>query len=345
MPRADKTTDKADFEADILSQLGEEIGGEKEEEDIEDETEESEEDDEEGEESDDDEEDEEEPEESDEEEPEIKVKSDKRGNLIDPKTGKIIAPAGAARRFYEDSVNAKKQLAGLRQQVQQRDNLLHQARDALVSLQGQVDGVNARSDLATELGLNAEEQAEFLHLASQFKDNNKAVDAIRYLLTKAVQRGIDIKSLGAGTAAFDPSVIVNDLSKKVEASLKPIKDRFAESEKQQEQRKAAEKEIQQFVLRNPDAQSQLPVIGEILKNPRFSHLGLDGAWLMLQNYLLRRESNRRQQSRTPVGRPAGGRARPGVEPSGGHIDDSPVSVDMEFRDILKGVIRDYGDIE
>ena len=64
---------------------------------------------------------------------------------------------------------------------------------------------------------------------------------------------------------------------------------------------------------------------------------------MLQNYLLRKNI-RDGQSRGPVGDPRPfGRARPGVNSnSEGAIDDSPVSVEQSFRDIVKGVIADYG---
>jgi len=334
-------------EDDILNILGETPEGEEEEIESGEEEEESESEEAEEEEGDDDGEaeegEEEEGEEEGEREVEVKVKADKRGNLINPKTGKIVAPAGVARRFYEDAVDAKKQVAALSRSVQQRDSLLHQARDAIISMQAQLTGVNSRDDVGKTLGLSPDEQVEFLHLGAQFKDNGKALDALRYLLTKAVQRGIDIKPLGAGGAAFDPSVIVNDMTKKIEASLKPMNDRFQESEKQEQTRKAVQQEIQNFTLRNPEAEQYLPVIGEILKNPRFSHLGLEGAWLTLQNHLLRKNLTARQ-SRRPVGRPAG-RARAGVPNDGGHIDDSPASVDMEFKDILKSVIRDYGDVE
>jgi len=340
-PRQGDVTKEA--EDDILNILGENGDDDDKEEITEDDLDEEESEEGEEEESED-EEGEEEGEEDDEGGIEVKVKADKRGNLIDPKTGKIVAPAGAARRFYEDAVNAKKSLSNLQRDIQQRDGLLHQARDAIVSLQGQLNGVNSRDDVGKSLGLSPDEQVEFLHLAAQFKDNGKALDALRYLLTRAVQRGIDIKPLGAGGAAFDPSVIVTDMTKKIEASLKPLNDRFAESEKQQQTRKAVEQEIQTFTLRNPQAQQYLPVIGQILKNPRFSHLNLEGAWLLLQNHLLRKNITERQQSRRPVGRPAG-RARAGVPADGGRIDDSPASVDLEFKDILKSVIRDYGDIE
>ena len=221
-----------------------------------------------------------------------------------------------------------------------------QARDAILTLNARIEASEKLSDLPKQLGLTPQDQAEFMALAAQFKDNNKAIDAIRYLLTKAAQRGIDIKSLGAGSNGFDPSVIVNDLTRKIESSLKPIQDRFTQSEQQEQQLKQIRQEVSNFTQANPDAQQHLPVLGKILENPRFSHLGLDGAWLMLQNYLLRKNI-RDGQSRRPVGDPRpSGRARPGVNSnSEGAIDDSPVSVEQSFRDIVKGVIADYGEPE
>jgi hypothetical protein len=276
-----------------------------------------------------------------------KVRPDKKGNLVDPKTGKIVATAGAARRFYEDLVNSKKQVSALQNEVRRRDGLMSQAREAIISLNAKVEAVDKLNNLPKQLGLTPQDQAEFMAIAAQFKDNHKALDAIRYLLTKAAQRGIDIKSLGVGSNGFDPSVIVNDLTRKIETSLKPIQDRFTQSEQQEQQLNQIRNEVATFTNANPESQQYLPVLGKILENPQFSHLGLDGAWLMLQNYLLRK--NMRGQSRRPAGvdsaRPSG-RSRPGVQSSGvGAIDDSPVSVEQSFRDIVKGVIADYGDPE
>lgn len=277
-----------------------------------------------------------------------KLQADKRGNLVDPRTGKIVAPAGAARRFYEDLQREKVRSGRFYQDIQRRDGVMRQAAEAMKQLHGKVTELEKGNALSQQLGLDQNETVEALNFMSKFKNNATALDALKFILTKAVQRGIDIKPLGAGAGAFDPTVIAQSVEQQIQNALKPIQDRQQGEAEQEKIRREVQQEIQGFVTNNPEARKFLPVLGRIVSHPEYQGISLDHAWVMLQNYLLRKQAERGQsfnERRTERrGRPMGA-SHPGASRSGREsrqIDDSPVSVDTDFKDIVKGVMNDYG---
>ena len=346
----------ASLEKDILSQMGEddddlvEIGHDDEEEssetiESEDEGETLEADSEEGDEEESSEGEEDDSGESD-DRTDFKLKSDKRGNLVDPRTGKIAAKAGTERRLFEKARGFETKLRAAAVRINEQNNLMAQARDTIMAMNSRIETLEKSQGSATgaELGLSPEEQIEYLQLGSRFKNDATALDAAKYMLTKLAQRGINIQSLGANQGALDVGALTDTITKRIESTLGPIKQRTDQEEARDRLEKEVTNDIRNFVSSNPTAKPFLPVLGKILAQPQFKHLGLDGAWQKLQNHLLR--EHLRKQSRRPAPRPSG-RSRPGADRSGGteEIDDSPMSADTEFKDIVKSVLNDYGPID
>lgn len=265
-----------------------------------------------------------------------KVSADKKGNLVDEK-GKIIAPAGPARRFYEDKVKAERGLANAGQMITHQRTVMAQAGQAIQYMKDQLTHIQSTQDLPKQLGLNNDEYVEFLQLGAKFKTD--PVNAVKYLLTRAAQRGIKLDELGAG-GGIDLSVITNDITKQIDQRLAPITNRFKEGEtveRQQQQERMGLLELQSQGV----PEEYLKVVYAMGQQAEFRGANPSERWLRLQNYLLRQ----RQQSpngKNPNRARLSGQQRPGAERRGNVIDDSPVDADVDFKDIVKAVIADHG---
>lgn len=275
----------------------------------------------------------------------IRVKPDKKGNLVDPRTGKIIAPAGPARRFYERMVNSERRLGQMQIAENKRLGMMQEATHIIKHMQGQLDALNKQETIGKQLGLSPEEQTEFLQLAAKFKDNNTALDTVKYLLTKAAQRGIDIKSLGV-TGAFDIKALTDEIAKKFE----PLTQTVQQQQNFQKAQNEVRTEIRNFLTTYPDAKDFLDVLSKMLQTPQFQGKSLEVAWLNLKNHLLERSRRAKQRNgRGPDGRKfsrPSGRSSPGIvrEEQDLRVDNSPVDVDTEYKEIVKQVMEDFGGI-
>lgn len=282
--------------------------------------------------------------ETDEEDNEFKLNTrpDKKGNLVDPKTGKIIAPAGSARRFYEKAIKTGHQLQQAQTEISRQRILMNKAAQAMQSMKSELEARDKQDNLPKQMGLEPAEYAEALQVFSKFKNSATAIDALKYMLTRAVQRGIDIKPLGIPGATMDMSVFSNDIQRQLETTLKPINDRLQERDQQTAERQKLIEERETFYLNTQVPEQYVAVLDRMRVMPNFMHLGYQGAWLMLQNYLLRQgnAAQRGSPGQESRGRPSG-RARPGFQDQGNQIDDSPVDVDTDFGQLVKDVIKDY----
>ncbi|MCI0557530.1 MAG: hypothetical protein MN733_03465 [Nitrososphaera sp.] len=274
----------------------------------------------------------------------LKVKPDKKGNLIDPKTNKIVAASGQARRFYEELRSYKNRYAKLERAYGEVRRLNGQAGQALAQLKAHIVEAQRAPGIAKQLGLTDDEHAEALNFMAKFKNPATTVDAIKYVLTRAAQRGIKMEGLSEGT--LDISTITNDVLKKIEETVGPIKDRLKASDDQEELRRRVDTEIQEFLNDPVEGEVKrkfLPVLVRMAQRPELAHLSLNESWLVLQNYLLRQRRQPSKDTKSRLSRP-GGRKSPGPERSD-QIDDSPVGADVSFKDIVRSVVKDYGGID
>lgn len=279
------------------------------------------------------------------------VKADKKGNLIDPKTGKIVAPFGPARRFYEKMVDGMKAIHGLQQQAKRDQILKNRAGQVIQQFQKKVAELEKGNSTSQPLGLSPDETHEFLNLAAKFKSNSEgALGAIRYLLTKAVQKGYDIKSLGASPgAATDVSVFANDIKKSIEERLKPLEDVFAQRGENNEAKQRFLREREDFILTSDVPDQLMPVIDKLMiENTDFRQLGWQGTWLAVQNHLLRNRGRYSKERASPDGkrrsRP-GGRSQPSVVGRKDQVDNSPADVNATFKEIVRSTVKDLGGVD
>ena len=163
------------------------------------------------------------------------------GDLVDPRTGEVIAKAGAERRHFETAQRATRELGNVRQQLERTSTELNAFRQA--------------AQLPTQLGLSPDETAQGLQLVASWKQN--PVGVVKYLVEQAQAMGHNIEGL---TGAADMGAIRT----MIERELMPFRQQAQMGQAQQEAHTAAQAQIQDLIgaygqeaLVNSDALSKL----------------------------------------------------------------------------------------
>lgn len=272
------------------------------------------------------------------------VKPDQKGNLIDP-NGRIVARAGSERRLYEAKTKAERNFADIREKFEEHLGLMEKAGTMIGEQQARIQELE-NGGIQKQFNINDEEAKEAFHVYNLIKNDATALDGLKYVLTKAAERGIDIKSLGASGAAIDPRVLAQSITSQMDQKLAPITQQYTQQQAEAQKREEATKQVKEFFSRNPDAQPHAQTLSQIKRDPRYSGMSLDEAWSRLQAHLKDQEIERLKADQSQPQQPAPmprGVPRP-TAPQGPRtsVDNSPVNADMAFRDIVKGVLNDYG---
>lgn len=275
------------------------------------------------------------------------VVADRKGNLIDRKTGQIVARAGSEARMYQKLHRTTQAFAGLQAQ---HDDVVSRLNRAVELGTGLFDKLKALQAEQTEVspqryGLSNTEAIEALNFAKEAKVN--PVETIKKLLTRAASSGIDLTSIGLSGGNFDPKSLMDIIRGEINTAMNPLKERSQrETQQEQQQREATERkneterELKTFLTENPEAREYLPVFQRIYSNPQLQNMSLNEVWARLQLNLLRRQqqqppsnqrpaNQRRQQRPLPKGRNA---------PPGRGRETEMASVDTSYEDIIRGII-------
>jgi hypothetical protein len=148
---------------------------------------------------------------------------DAKGNVLDPKTGKIIAPAGPAARFHQEAYKAKGEAQRANAQFQDAADRLERAIRIGEALNEELIQARQKGDnpVAKQLGLNDQETVDALQLAAEAK--REPLKAIQKLLTRAAANGIDISKLGLpGGGAIDIKAITDLVREEIGKATQPI---------------------------------------------------------------------------------------------------------------------------
>lgn len=275
------------------------------------------------------------------------IRTDGKGNLVDRKTGQVVARAGAEARMYQKmhrTTQAYEQL-----QIQQKDTnerltkaveIGTQLFERLKEMQNNV------GEFAPEKhGLTREELVEAIGFAKSGKTD--PVGTIKKLLTRAAAGGIDLTQIGLAGGNFDPKSLMDMVRQEIGNQMTPLRERTQrETEQERQTREANEslesskKELNKFLGQNPEARQYLPVFQQVYSQPQFQHMSLGEVWSRLQLNLLRRaqaqQSQQRpaNQSRNRNQRPPNGQSRPPV----GSNKTALAPVDMSYEDIVRGLL-------
>lgn len=279
------------------------------------------------------------------------VRPDNKGNLVDKKTGQIVAKAGAEARMYQS---------------------LHRTREAHQALQTQHTDTVARLNKAVEIGtqmferlqkmqneqtelsptrynLSNQEAIEAMNFAKEAKVD--PVGTIKKLLTRAASNGIDLQSIGLAGGNFDPKSLMDLVRGEITQHMQPLRERQQQETAQQqrerealEEREATTKELNTFLGANPEARAYLPAFQKVYENPAFQHMSLGEVWSRIQLNLLRRgqdptqqqrpanqQQRRQQQPRMPNGRQR--------QPQGRQQQNVMAPVSASYEDIVRDITK------
>lgn len=280
--------------------------------------------------------------------PVAEVRADGRGNLVDKKTGQIVARAGAEARMYQKLHRTNQAYGQLQAQHDDITGRLQKAVEIGTQLFDRVKELQAqRGETSPEkYGLSSSEAIEALNFAKEAKTD--PVGTIKKLLTRAAAGGIDLSSIGLSGGNFDPKAFMDLIGQRIDTAMNPLKERSQrETAQQQQEREATERAedakrtLNAFLAENPDAREYLPVFHQVYSNPKFQGMSLGEVWSRLQLNLMRRAAQQpsqqrpsnRQQSRNP--RVPSSRRSP---VGGGHKNEELAPVSMSYDDIVRGLL-------
>lgn len=278
------------------------------------------------------------------------VVADRRGNLVDKKTGQIVAKAGAEARMYQKLHRTTQAYTGLQAQHTDTVDRLNRAVEIGTGLFERLKELQAQQ-LETspqKYGLSQTEAIEAMNFAKEAKTD--PIGTIKKLLTRAAASGIDLTSIGLSGGNFDPKSLMDLVKSQIDTAMNPLKERSQRETAQEQQTReaterenAAKSELNTFLAANPGAKEYLPVFQQVYSQPQFQNMSLSEVWARLQLNLMRKardttlRSNQRpanQQRRQPL--PSGR----GVPPSSGRGrgNDELAPVSTSYEDIVRGLL-------
>ena len=294
--------------------------------------------------------------------PRASFRQDKKGNLIDNRTGEIIARAGSEARIYQ---RVHKQASDYVQAVSR-------------NIQGQMHAERGKLERAVEIGLGFEQELQkarstlnqinahqlptdqLLEAAGLYKQaQTDPVGVLKNLLTRAALNGIDITQLGMPQGGIDAKGIADMVKREIQQAVGPMnqytQQRQQERTDQQTQShylRQAESQVNSFFTQNPEATPYLHIFHAVLSQPQFQNMPLGAIWDKVQLHLIRngvdprRPPSQRQRQRLS-GPPSnqGSRSLPngqGMAPSGGdnrrQSDAGPAHPSMSYDAIIREVL-------
>jgi hypothetical protein len=295
--------------------------------------------------------------------PRATFRQDQKGNLIDTRTGELIARAGSEARIYQ------------RVHKQASDYI----RAATGNIQNQMQAERGKLNRAVEIGLGFEK--ELSELKSTFKQLNAfelpkegLIEAAQYykqaqsdpvgvlknLLTRAALSGIDISQLGMDPKGVDPQTMMEMVRREIQSGIKPVSEYTAQQQRVQQEKQVesqylqkAETLVGEFFGRTKEAIPYTHIFHAVLQQPQFQHMSLGEIWDKIQLHLMRngvdpRQAPSRTQRQRLSGNPDGrapSRSLPngqGMAPSGGDMgrgaNAGPAHPSMSYDAIIREVL-------
>lgn len=180
-------------------------------------------------------------------------------DLVDPRTGQVIAKGGNERRLYEN---------GQREKIR-ADKVTNE----LATVQTRLQAFELSASVGTQLGLSPEQVTTGARLVKSWLDD--PVGTINNLLTLAQSQGHNIDGIGKGTD-------VNAIKNMIAEHMKPFTDAHRATQEQTQARTAAESTWNDFTAVHSDATTHVDAIAHLLGEDK--NLSLDGAYYKLQAF-------------------------------------------------------------
>jgi hypothetical protein len=181
-------------------------------------------------------------------------------DLVDPVSGRVVAQGGIERRIYEDAQRTMRENNSLKQQIQ--------------GLSNQVRGAAQVVQEAQRLGVAPDDQLIAVRVMSDFMRD--PVKTLQALVEEVKSKGYQIPFLNEGVSQ---GMDMAALSRMIDGKLAPIMTERQAQQQQVQVRQQVERDLDQFLQDNQEANSNLDVLGEMLQAQ--PGLPLPQAWTMM----------------------------------------------------------------
>lgn len=260
-------------------------------------------------------------------------------DLVDPVSGRVVAQGGIERRIYEDA-----------QRTQRENNALKQQ---LAGLQNQVRGTTEVTQEAARLGVSPQDQLIAVRVMSDFmRDPVRTLEA---LVEEVKSKGYQIPFLQQGVSQ---GMDMAALSRMIDGKLQPIMSERQQRQQEVQVRQQVERDLNQFLEDNQEANQNLDVLGEMLQAQ--PGLPLQSAWTMMIRWahqngldwtqplkpqiaaLRQQQPTPPQQTETRRPLPQRGVSRQGTTPLNGAGSGQQFSENSSWSDIIRSAMEETG---
>lgn len=167
-------------------------------------------------------------------------------DLVDPVSGKVVATGGIERRIFEDSQRTMRENNQLKQHVTGLQNALRQSNEVIQE--------------AARLGVQPQDQMIAVRVMADFMRD--PVRTLQSLVEEVKAKGYPIPFLEQGvTQGMDMAA----MSRMIDGKLQPIMNERQQAQQMQMARAQASRDLDNFIGDNPEAQSNLDVLAEMLQ--------------------------------------------------------------------------------
>jgi hypothetical protein len=293
--------------------------------------------------------------------PRADFRRDQKGNLVDPRTGEIIARAGSEARIYQRiHKQATDYIRGASGRIQghleQERQKLSRAVDIGLDFEKQLNEARGQLQKINAFELQPDQLLEAGQLYKQAQTD--PVGVLKNLLTRAALSGIDITQLGFDSQNLDSRSVLDMVRAEIAKGVKPVQDYAAQRTKEQETQQVEQKylteartQVESFFQSTPQAVPFMNIFHQVLQQPQFQQMSLGAIWDKVQLHLMRRgidpfnpQPQRQQNIQTRDNRPSrslpnGRSMAPGGNDSGNRQQNAGVahpskSYDAIIRELL-----------
>jgi len=293
--------------------------------------------------------------------PRASFRQDKKGNLIDTRTGEIIARAGSEARIYqrvhkEASDYIQAATRNIQNQMQTERGKLERAVEIGLGFEGQL--AKARETL-NQINAYQLPTDQLLEAAQYYKQaQSDPIGVLKNLLTRAAISGIDITQLGMPAGGLDAKGIADMVRREIQGAIAPV-NQYTQQRQQTEQNqqiesqylRQAERQVDSFFRETPQAIPYMHIFHAVLSQPQFQQMSLGAIWDKVQLHLMRngvdpsRPPSNRQRQRLSGPPSPQAKSLPngqGMAPSGGdnrrQADAGPAHPSMSYDAIIREVL-------
>lgn len=259
-------------------------------------------------------------------------------DLVDPVSGRVVAQGGIERRIFEDSQRTMRENNQLKQNVAGLQNALRQSNEVVQE--------------AARLGVQPQDQMVAIRVMSDFLRD--PVRTLQALVEEVKSKGYEIPFLTQGVSQ---GMDLNAISRMIDGKLMPITQERQQQQQLQQARSEAQRDLDTFLQGNPEANSNLDVLSEMLqaqpglplheawvKMIRWSHEnGLDWSQPLKQQIAAMQQQRQQQPTPQQDTRPLPGRRS--VSMQGTQRMNGAAGVHSEnssWSDIIRDAMRESG---